>query len=121
VPEQSRPDPERGEPHELPSGFMCPRCGGALWEVAAADQLGFQCRIGHAFSLRAMLAEHSAERRRAVSGARRQLAEAAALNRRIARWAREHGHNLAAAQLEAEATTLDKSSVDLLHLGTDAS
>jgi two-component system, chemotaxis family, protein-glutamate methylesterase/glutaminase len=102
-----------GEPNEPASGFTCPRCGGVLWELAAPDELAFQCRIGHRLSLAAMLAEHGAQRRQAVAAARRHLAEAAALNRRIARWARDRGHGRAAAQLEDEALALEGASANL--------
>jgi hypothetical protein len=102
-----------GEPNEPTSGFTCPRCGGVLWELAAPDELAFKCRIGHTLSLAAMLAEHGAQRRQAVAAARRHLAEAAALNRRVARWARERGHGRAATQLEDEAIALDSASTSL--------
>ena len=102
-----------GEPGEPTSGFTCPRCGGVLWELAAPDELAFKCRIGHTLSLAAMLAEHGAQRRLAVAAARRHLAEAAALNRRVARWARERGHGRAAAQLEDEALALNSASANL--------
>ena len=67
-----------------------------------------------------MLAEHDARRREALSTARRHLAEAAALKRRVADWARGHGHAQAAAQLEQEATGLDSTSAELVGLDADS-
>ena len=105
---------EAGAPHNAASGFTCPECGGALWELVIEDVLAFRCRIRHTFSLAAMLARHAAQRRQSVAAAGRLLAEAAALNRRVAAWARDHGHSSAAAQLDDEATVLDDQSADLL-------
>jgi hypothetical protein len=98
------------------TGFTCPRCGGGIWEVVLAGDLAFQCRIGHKLSLSAMLGEHGANRREAVSAAARYLAEAAALNRRVAAWARTRDHGVAASRLESEATALDQRSADLLRI-----
>lgn len=63
-----------------------------------------------------MLARHGAQRRAAVSSAARSLAEAAALNRRVATWAREQGHALAAVRLHEEAVALDLNAAHLVHL-----
>src|SRR5262249_9666528 len=32
-----------------PSGFTCPDCHGALWEVEDGTMLRFRCHVGHAF------------------------------------------------------------------------
>src|SRR5919201_1061859 len=105
------PGPPPGGP---PSGFTCPQCGGAMWEVG--DPLGFQCRIGHHLSLGGMLAEHGTYRRAKLIEAGRLLAEAAALNRRVARHAHEHAHTSAALQLDLEAAALDQRAEEVLRL-----
>ena len=101
---------------EPPSGYTCPRCGGAVWENGDAESLAFRCRIGHQLTLGSMLAEHGARRRESVSAAARHLAEAAALHRTVGRWARTHGHIPSADRLEAEAAVLDARAEDLMRL-----
>ena len=37
------------------SGFTCPECHGALWELQEDGLLRFRCRVGHAFSAESLL------------------------------------------------------------------
>ena len=97
------------------SGFTCPWCGGSIWETTG-ESLSFQCRIGHKLSLGGMLADHGASRRRKLVEAGRLLAEAAALNRRVAHYAEERGHTFAAARLEQEAAALEQRSSEVMQL-----
>ena len=56
----AEPDPadrERG-PNRQPgpaSGFTCPECSGALWELREGEQVRYRCRVGHAYSADAMI------------------------------------------------------------------
>jgi two-component system chemotaxis response regulator CheB len=112
-----QPDPlsATDPPDGAPSGFTCPRCGGSIWETAG-EALHFQCRIGHKLSLSAMLAEHGACRRGKLVEAGRLLAEAAALNRRIAGYAHDHGHALAARRLQEEAEAMEQRSTEVMRM-----
>jgi two-component system chemotaxis response regulator CheB len=85
------------------SGFVCPACGGALWEHRAGDDPRFECRIGDAFSAAELWIEHCAARNKALRHAARALAENAALARKLAEWTRARGNEAAARQLEEEA------------------
>jgi two-component system chemotaxis response regulator CheB len=67
-----------------PSGFACPECGGALWELTEGELLRFRCRVGHAFSSDTLLAEQSDSVEEALWMALRALEENAALPRRLA-------------------------------------
>ena len=89
------PDPdERGSDltQEAPPGDLtplrCPECGGSLWQEERAQQLRFNCHVGHAFSADSLLEYHS----RAVEGAMwtalRVLEEHSALQKRLADRAR---------------------------------
>ena len=68
--------------------LTCPECGGSLWQEERAQQLRFNCHVGHAFSADSLLEYHS----RAVEGAMwtalRVLEEHAALQKRLADRAR---------------------------------
>jgi hypothetical protein len=86
-----------------------------VWETSG-ESLAFRCRIGHKLSLGAMLAEHGAGRRAKLVEAGRLLAEAAALNRRVAEYAAERGHRLAAERLQDEAAALDERSSEVMQM-----
>jgi two-component system, chemotaxis family, protein-glutamate methylesterase/glutaminase len=98
---------------ERATGITCPTCGGAIWDDQGEETLAFHCRIGHRFSLGAMLADHAAQHRETLGTAMRYTAEAAALKRLIAGWARTHGHSLAAERLDEEADTLDSTAREI--------
>lgn len=85
------------------SGFVCPRCGGALWEHPEREASTFACRIGDTFSALELWIEHCTARNRALRAAARELAENAALARHLASWARERGDAQMARRLEQEA------------------
>lgn len=90
------------------SGFVCPRCGGAIWEHDTGDSMSFECRIGDRFSEAEMWIAHSVTRNRAILTAARALAENAALARRIAASAERRGDTGVASRLEAEAQEEDR-------------
>jgi hypothetical protein len=92
------------------SGFVCPRCGGALWEHPDREGAEFQCRIGDTFSALELWIEHCTARNRALRIAARELAENAALARHLATWARQRGDEQLAGRLDEEATTEDEAS-----------
>ena len=96
------------KPDGAASGYVCPRCGGALWEQGAGEGLEFECRIGDRFTAAQMWIEHSAARNRALKHAALALAENAALARRLVEWARARGDGDLAARLEVEAAEEDR-------------
>jgi two-component system chemotaxis response regulator CheB len=100
--------------HEEVTGFTCPTCGGAIWELQ--DKQGgllFRCRIQHTFSMGGLLAAHATVRSNSFEAARQKLAEGAALKRHLAARAREMAHPHAAAQLDAEAARLEAEAATL--------
>jgi two-component system chemotaxis response regulator CheB len=91
-----------------------------MWEESGNALLGFKCTVGHEYSADSLLVEHAAARETALWTALRALREGAGLSRRLAAWARERGHPLAADRLEEEAQELDHRSDQLGQtLGTD--
>ena len=101
------PPPHHGlpgaEPTGTPSGYVCPRCGGALWERRDGQDPTFECRIGHALEALELWVAHCTARNAALEAAARALAENAALARKLAVWSRERGNLSAGARIEAEA------------------
>jgi two-component system, chemotaxis family, protein-glutamate methylesterase/glutaminase len=95
------------------SGFVCPRCGGAIWEHDTNGSLSFECRIGDRFSEAEMGIAHSVARNRALLTAARALAENAALARRIAASAARRGDDGVAARLKVEAEEEDRLSAQV--------
>jgi hypothetical protein len=90
------------------SGFMCPRCGGALWERREGGSVGYECRIGDRFSEAEAWIEHSVARNRALLTAARALSENAALARHIPSSAQARGDDAVAVRLEDEAREEDR-------------
>ena len=91
------------EPRGAASGYVCPACGGALWEHHSGEDLTFECRIGHAFEALELWVAHCTARNVALEAAARSLAENAALARKLAVWSRERGNVSAASRIEEEA------------------
>jgi two-component system chemotaxis response regulator CheB len=69
---------------ESPSGFICPECGGALWERDEDGAKKFRCRIGHAYSPESLLDAENESVESALWSALRSLEESAAIAQRVA-------------------------------------
>src|SRR5205085_1343862 len=44
-----------------PTGFSCPHCNGAIWELKENGRSAYRCRIGHEFSTDALLVEQTGQ------------------------------------------------------------
>jgi hypothetical protein len=95
------------------SGFMCPRCGGALWEQRDGASASYECRVGDRFSEAEVWIEHCVARNQVLLTAARLLAENAALARRIASSAEARGDTAVAGRLEEEAREEDRLYVQV--------
>jgi two-component system chemotaxis response regulator CheB len=69
--------------HNAASGITCPECHGSLWELREPDSLRFECRVGHAYSLDALVAEQGEAVEAALWSAVNALKERAAVLRRL--------------------------------------
>jgi two-component system, chemotaxis family, protein-glutamate methylesterase/glutaminase len=74
------------------SGFTCPDCNGALWELTESDVLHFRCRVGHAFAVESLLAGQAGDVESAFWIALRALEERGALLRRLIERAERGGN-----------------------------
>lgn len=86
-----------------PSGYACPECHGALWEVDEGGLLRFRCRVGHAYSFENLLAAQGSSMDAALWAAYRALEERAALTERMGARMEERGQTVLA-QRYAEQT-----------------
>jgi two-component system chemotaxis response regulator CheB len=86
-----------------PSGFACPDCGGALWELHGDDLIRFRCRVGHAWTSHSLLAEQSEALETALWTALRALEERAALALRLAARLRGGGNEKSARYFDEQA------------------
>lgn len=96
----------------VPSGVTCPQCHGALFEQGDAVLPRFRCRVGHAYSLESLGADQLKSLDDALWTAYRALREAAAIARRLAKHATEHGrHEAASAWQERALNSDDRASI----------
>jgi two-component system, chemotaxis family, protein-glutamate methylesterase/glutaminase len=87
-----------------PSGFICPDCGGALWESEEeSGLLRFRCRTGHGYSIETLASEQTETVEYALWAALRALEERAAMARRMAGRLRGRGSKTSATRFESQA------------------
>ena len=100
------------------TGYICPRCGGAISRRAdGVDGDGstrYRCRTGHAFTPEQFWIETCAMRNQAVAAAARASAEKVDLARALSREARGLGNDALAARLEDEAEAEERQIGQLL-------
>jgi two-component system chemotaxis response regulator CheB len=108
------PDPagEHAQPGEL-APFVCPECGGNLWESEENGVVSYRCRIGHGYSLEALDAENGVSVERALWTAFRALEERSAMSRRVARRLAERGRSDSAARFERQAASSARQAAEL--------
>lgn len=99
-----------------PSGFGCPECGGALWELEENPLIRFRCRVGHAYSAESLLAEQSEDLEVALWSGLRALEEQATLAQRLADRAHRRNQKQTAIRFEARAQEAQASATVLRQL-----
>jgi two-component system, chemotaxis family, protein-glutamate methylesterase/glutaminase len=90
-----------------PSGYTCPECHGALWEIPDRSLLRFRCRVGHAYSAETLCDEQDRFLESALWTALRALEENAGFAGRLLARARQRGHTLAADRFARKVRSLE--------------
>jgi len=107
------PDGPPPLPRGEPSGFTCPNCHGALWEIEEGKLIRYRCRVGHAFSPETLVAMESEDVEEALWVAYRSLEESAALARRMEARSVRHEHAYSAARFAQHAAELERRAAIL--------
>lgn len=94
---------QRPERPGQPSGFACPDCGGALWDLKDSQGLRFRCRTGHAYSAESLLAQQENALEAALWSGLRALEEQADLADRMAQRSRRQRQTISAERFAAKA------------------
>ncbi len=94
-----------------PSAYSCPECGGVLWETQDGALTRFRCRTGHAFSMEGVLAEQAEQIEQALWVALKTLDESASLSRRMAKQARQQGHDWLAKRSEERVQEAEQHAI----------
>lgn len=86
-----------------PSVFVCPECGGVMWERRLGNFPKLQCHLGHAFDMASLLEFQAEEIEQRLWSLLRVLRERVSIIRQLAASARENNNPREAQQLESQA------------------
>lgn len=92
-----------GTPVESPSGFICPECGGAIWEISQGSLRTFQCHINHTFSAESFIEGQAEEIEYLLWTLLRTFKDRVRLAQHLAKEANNNNQPLTAQQFENQA------------------
>jgi two-component system chemotaxis response regulator CheB len=91
------------------SVFICPECGGGLWQVDEKDPVRFRCHVGHAYYGETLLGEQSEVLEAALWTATRLFREKSVLARQLAVREQQRGNIPAAQRFEEQAQLSERN------------
>lgn len=83
--------------------YVCPECGGSMWQVNAGKVVRFSCHVGHVYSADDLLEGYSEDLERSLWHAARALRDRSTLMRQLANVARDRNAKNTAARYNEEA------------------
>lgn len=106
----------RGERNGRASTFVCPDCGGMLWQAAAGASVQFRCHVGHAYTGEGLAEMQNQVLENALWFAVRTLLDRSLLLRQLAQKAREIENIRTAERFEGDARTAEEHAAILRRL-----
>jgi two-component system chemotaxis response regulator CheB len=94
--------------------FTCPDCGGTLWQSDTGPVLRFQCHVGHAWGVEALLDQKSENLEAALWTSVRMFEERATLTRQVAARLRHSAADAARADRIEDEASLDEARADAI-------
>jgi two-component system, chemotaxis family, protein-glutamate methylesterase/glutaminase len=91
-----------------PSVYICPECGGVLWQVDQEEMVRFRCHVGHAYYGEQLLEGQADALEAALWTAVRTFRERSTLSRQLALSEQHKGNTENAARYEETATVADQ-------------
>ena len=90
------------------SGFACPDCHGAMWEIKEGELVRYRCHVGHTYAADLMSIALDENLRRALGSALRALEERRALARRLENQSRQNNRLRLASSWASRAEECEK-------------
>lgn len=90
--------------------YVCPDCGGSLWQANAGPLVRFRCHVGHIYSGDNLLEGYTEDMERSLWKVVRTLRDKANLTRQLAVCARQQGNEGIAVRYEKSADTDEEHS-----------
>ncbi len=85
------------------SDFICPECGGVMWEMRQGSLRRLQCHVGHAYSMENVLEEQAEAIERMLWTVLRTLKDRVRIIRQMADEARNNNKPVTVQQFEEQA------------------
>lgn len=100
--------------------YVCPDCGGTLWQVNAGTFPRFRCHVGHVYGAEDLLEGYTTHLEQSLWRVLRTLQDKANLTRQLAVQARERGNGETADRYEAKARLDDEYMVAVERMTSEA-
>ena len=101
------------EPKRSATGFICPDCQAAIWEVNENGEIRYECRVGHSYSADGISEAQDEDVERSLWIALRALEQSAALEQHLAHLAAERKRTVANKFFRAQAHARQQQAVIL--------
>ena len=92
------------------SPFICPDCGGALWEQRDGEMLRYRCHTGHGFTAATLFGRQTDELEHALWASVRLLEEQGELQRRMAERWQSRGNDQVGARFKSNAKDREQAA-----------